>query len=168
MPRRATRTTEARESTTRRAQARVTPQAGYQGRLYIDPLKIPKGFTYAWKRSHARNQPDPDNMRLNLQRGWRPVPADRHPEWSPPSMKAIFGDQFEAPSVITNGGLILCERDTRSVKMDQDKLAQENMQRIMGVNWADNGVQEDHRMPMKDFGSRTSIERVTEFKGDSE
>lgn len=162
MPRRSSRLNDSRGMNTRRAEARVAPAAAFTGRLYIDPARIPPGVTYAWKRATARNQPDPDNMRLSLQKGWRPVPVDRHPEWSPPDMRAIFGDAYNAPTVIMNGGLVLCERNTSDIRRERETMADENLRRISSVSWANSAAQEDNLMPMQDFGSHTTIEQVSE------
>lgn len=69
----------------------------------IPPEWIPPGFTYEGKRVETAGKRDENNVRLNFQKGWRPVPASRHPELTP------LG--FGGDTIIKNG-LMLCERPT--------------------------------------------------------
>lgn len=158
MPRKA-RQTEIREATTRRATQRKTPTPGWTSRLYIDPSRIPRGFRYGWKRLSTHNEPDADHMSQLFSNGWRPVPAERHPEKSgdPEMMRRLFG-ATPGDGFIKEGGLLLCERDERSVRQDEEALRAHNLRQIQGIRWATD-LPEDERLP----GSRaeTSIESVT-------
>lgn len=51
--------------------------------FFVDPSKIPDGWSYEWKRFTVLNQEDP-SYQVQLRRaGWEPVPAARHPEMMP-------------------------------------------------------------------------------------
>ena len=52
-------------------------------RFYVDPSKIPDGWTYEWKTRTIYNKEDPA-YQVNLARtGWTTVPRVRHPEMMP-------------------------------------------------------------------------------------
>jgi hypothetical protein len=51
--------------------------------FYIDPSKIPDGWTYEWKRKTIYNQEDPAYQVQLARTGWEAVPASRHPEMMP-------------------------------------------------------------------------------------
>lgn len=69
--------------------------------FFIDPDKVPDGWTYEWKRFSVFGQEDP-SYQIQLRRwGWQPVPASRHPEMMPAGHK---------DDVILRKGMILMER----------------------------------------------------------
>lgn len=70
-------------------------------RFYIDPNRIPDGWSYEWKRRTLLNMPDP-SYDVNLSRtGWEPVPLARHPEEMPIGWKG---------ETIERDGMILMQR----------------------------------------------------------
>ena len=69
--------------------------------FFVDPDKIPDGWTYEWKRHTVLGMEDP-SYQVSLRRmGWTPVPASRHPEMMPANHK---------DDVILRKGMILMER----------------------------------------------------------
>jgi len=51
--------------------------------FYIEPHKIPDGWSYEWKRKTIYNQEDPAYQVQLARAGWETVPASRHPEMMP-------------------------------------------------------------------------------------
>jgi hypothetical protein len=51
--------------------------------FYIEPHKIPDGWSYEWKRKTIYNQEDPAYQVQLARTGWEAVPASRHPEMMP-------------------------------------------------------------------------------------
>jgi hypothetical protein len=52
-------------------------------KYYVDPTKIPDGWSYEWRTYTVVGKENPQYM-VQLQRaGWRPVPSKRHPELMP-------------------------------------------------------------------------------------
>lgn len=116
--------TEMRERDPRAEAARRAAEIlGHVGNLdegtddfYIDPAKIPDGWTYEWKRRTVFGQEDPAyQVQLN-RTGWTEVPVSRHPEMMPKA------GSFQC---IERKGLILMERPT----IIQDQMVQLNQRR---------------------------------------
>lgn len=109
---RAARVKETRDATSRKATERTMPKSAHQSRLWFDLGRVPTGMEYGWVRSHLQNEPDQGNMQARMMDSWRPVPADRHPEWTGnfEAMAKIFGTDSEAPTIIKFRGLVLMER----------------------------------------------------------
>src|SRR4051812_384348 len=64
-------------------QDRLVRVSRKQDKFYVDPSRIPDGWSYEWKRMSVYGQPDPDHM-LNLKANhWKAVPLARHPELAP-------------------------------------------------------------------------------------
>lgn len=116
--------TEMRERDPRAEAARRAAEIlGHVGNLdegtddfYVDPAKIPDGWTYEWKRKTVYGQEDPAYQVQLARTGWTPVPASRHPEMMP----AAGGFQC-----IERKGLTLMERPT----IVQDQIVQVNQRR---------------------------------------
>lgn len=71
--------------------------------FFVEPEKIPEGWTYEWKRWTIYNQEDPSYQVQLRRQGWEPVPAERHPEMMPVGSKEPF---------IIRKGMMLQERPT--------------------------------------------------------
>ena len=133
-----------RDATSRKATARRMPQTAHQGRLWIDPSRVPSGMEYGWIRSHLLNEPDEGNMQTRLMDAWRPVPADRHPEWGGnfQEMSQIFGTASEAPTIIKFKGLVLCEcpahvlKQRRQARQEQNFLAMNSLPGLDAIEGA--------------------------------
>jgi hypothetical protein len=70
------------------------------------PPPAPAGFTYQWKRVFiTADTPDLENILQMIAHGWKPVPADRHPETYPPN-----GSYW-----IEIGGMVLMEKPTKDL-----------------------------------------------------
>jgi hypothetical protein len=79
----------------------------------VDSRDIPEGWTYEWKRQLLPgNAEDPAYEVATRRKGWEPVPASRHPQYMPSTMR-------DGP--ITRKGMILMERP--QVITDQIKAA---------------------------------------------
>ena len=150
---------------TRDATARRPPNNQYRGKLYIDPTRIPKGSVYAWVREYIQGEPDDNNVQERLMGGWKPVPADRHPELVPPTLP---GREQDTGNVIRRGGLILLELSRKEFADRRAEIQAENYDAIQGIAWTRGELQDnDQRMPMVDYGSsEPTIERVVELPKD--
>jgi hypothetical protein len=139
--------------------------AQFRGKLYIDPTRIPKGAVYGWVREYIQGEPDDNNVQERLMGGWKPVPADRHPELVPP---ALPGREQDTSNVIRRGGLILCEISRKEYAERRAEIQAENYEAIQGIAWTRGELQDnDSRMPMVDYGSsEVTIERVVELPKD--
>lgn len=87
---------------------RLTRVSRRQDKFFIDPRRIPDGWSYEWKRVSVYGQPDPDHM-LNLKANhWRSVPLSRHPEMAP----GLPGLEDKGPfaGCICKDGQMLMER----------------------------------------------------------
>lgn len=159
-----TRTGATRNATTRAATRREGPKMHFESALHIDPNIIPKGMTYAWVRMSTLNEPDQGNVNTKFRRGWRPVPADRHPELQMPEIPGMPRDEMHS-AIVNEGGLMLCERPTADVQRDRETLRRDNMDAIEGIKWTGQGLE---GTPTFDESSKVGFERVTaELKGPS-
>ena len=120
------------ERTTRRADERAATERGpapYQpGKYALDLTRKPDGTHYLWARESTMGQPDHDNMADLVEQGYRPVPADRHPE------KSLSGMRSEVESHIRRGGLILMERPAPLEAEYRAALEQENRDKEAAAN----------------------------------
>ena len=69
--------------------------------FYIEPHKIPDGWSYEWKRKTNVGMEDPAYQVQLARMGWEPVPASRHPAMMPDDNKY---------QIIERKGLVLMER----------------------------------------------------------
>jgi len=143
------RSAEERHTTTRRAQSRTAPQAGYQGKLYVPSEVKHQGFVYRWVRTTNRNQPDQNNVRDAMQAGWQIVPQSDWTKWSPPDMTQIFGPT-SASAIIDAGGLVLMRRDQRTHDAEKKRLYEASQQQIRAARRDKDGPGADPRMPTFD------------------
>lgn len=99
-----------RAAAMRRAQAwfeHIDTLPDGQDKFYIDPSKIPDGWTYEWKRWATVGKEDPQYQVALQQTNWTAVPANRHPELMPTGFKGATIDidgmrLMERPEMITN------------------------------------------------------------------
>lgn len=84
--------------------------------FYVDPAKIPDGWTYQWKAYEIAGKPNPYHMVAQQRHGWRAVDASRHPE--------IMPENFTGP--IIKKGLMLMELPTVLVERAKAKLEAES------------------------------------------
>lgn len=84
--------------------------------FYIDPSKIPEGWTYEWKAYEVAGKPNPYHMVAQTRNGWRAVNAERHPEIMPEN----------ASGPIIKKGLMLMELPTSLVERSKRKLEAES------------------------------------------
>lgn len=112
MPR-PSRAAQLRGMSTRSAEARRPPSTRSRGRLWIDPDRIPKGTSYRWIAETILGQPQDDRIASMMEDGWKPVPADRHPEWKPLQLP---GRDPDTSGVIRRGGQVLVERPASEMR----------------------------------------------------
>lgn len=146
-----------RSAQTRRAEEHPMAATRYRGKLYIDPHKVKKGYTYRWVRESARNEPDPSNVTESQINDWVPVPASLHPELVPPPLP---GEEAKQSQVIRRGGLILMMKPTHLYEAGRQAVREENMQAIEGI--ADFTSHADELMPRFNQSSKVRIEQVVE------
>lgn len=77
-----------------------------QDKYYIDPRKIPDGWTYEWKTHEVLGKQDPQYQVALAQTAWQTVPASRHPEMMPAGFRGATIDisgmrLMERPQLIT-------------------------------------------------------------------
>lgn len=72
-----------------------------QDKYYIDPNKIPDGWTYEWKTHEVLGKQDPQYQVALAQTAWQAVPASRHREMMPSGFRG---------ETIDIGGMRLMER----------------------------------------------------------
>jgi len=167
MPRGRPRSAEAREATSRGAEARPVPKTTHTSRLYIPPHVIPKGMTYAWVAVAFDNAgtPNSDNWRNKYRAGWRPVPRTRHPDLFPPVPNIGFGD--DSDDMIKEGGQVLCEKSTRDVNAAKAENERKSLEQMNGISWTQGAAQNPfaQTMPRVDYGSsKTEFAHAAEFK----
>lgn len=146
-----------RSAQTREATQHPQPATRARGKLYVDPHRVPKGWSYRWVRESTRNEPDPSNITEAQIIGWLPVPAADHPELVPPPLP---GEEGNVSQVIRRGGLMLMKRLTKDVQADRRALREENMASIQGIAaFTDHA---DALMPRFDRSGPVQIEQVSE------
>lgn len=84
----------------------------------IDARDIPEGWTYEWKRQLTVGAEDPAYEVSLKRKGWEEVPASRHPNYMPPSMR---------DGNITRKGMVLMERP----KVITDKVKANDLRRAL-------------------------------------
>lgn len=161
---RLTRNSRSRNATDRDSGNRVMPRHVHTGRFYVPEIRKKKGMRYFWVREFIRNEPDDSNMTSHIQRGWKPVPADEHPELVPPSLP---GREGEKPTIIRNGGMILCWKPEREVREAEEEKRREDLEIMQSVAVLSGGgeLNEDSRMPYTIDHNETSVSRVTSGSG---
>jgi len=149
---------EARGASTRAAEKRPLPQAGYQSRLYVDPAKIPDDKVYSWVAVSVLGNDNADHAQAKLQQGWSPVPPDRHPELAG---LHIEGFGRARSNLIERGGQVLCEMDKAHWLAIREYKRAESMDVIRSIAWTQ---QTDPMMPTFD-NSTVGIEQVKAQRG---
>lgn len=71
-------------------------------RYYVNPSSIPKGMDYQWNVQTVMGEPAKEQMIAMEMAGWRPVPAERHPE--------LAGRAAKGDEQILRAGQVLMER----------------------------------------------------------
>jgi len=148
MPRKS-RAAEDRSQTTRRAEARKVKMPGYQGKLYVPPGHKDPAFDYRWVRSRNRNEPDQNNVRDAMNRGWNIVPRSEWPEFNQADMTAIFGED-KSSGVIDAGGLVYMKRAKTLGNIEREGLRQANLQAIRSVRRDQMDQHADRNIPAFD------------------
>ena len=100
---RAPRSTETRESETRRKP--WTPPN------HLASPNAPDGYVHRWIRVAMRGEEDKINVHAKLREGWEPVRADEYPDFQSPTVES-----GKYAGVIGQGGLILCRMPEETAK----------------------------------------------------
>lgn len=166
MPRRAQARQTTRASTSRGHQSRnaamrelMTKEA--QGVLWYDATKTPPGMKYGWIAIAVNNQGHTLNIITRQQSGWKPVPADRHPELTLESWGLPTDNKSGRIEV---SGLLLCEIPIvtfEAHKELQEMMAFDALKMPHIQDLGDSRVAKE--LPMFDE-SETNFERVTTEK----
>lgn len=85
---------------------------GAEDKFRIDPKLIPEGWSYEYRRHTVLGKEDPSYQVMLAQKGWEPVPADRHPELMPMGFRG---------NTIEREGMILMERPKQITDMANDR-----------------------------------------------
>lgn len=155
---RASRMTESRAATSRKAEKREMPQTEWEGKLYVPLHEIPDDKVYAWIRVASQNQNDETNMGQKMRKGWKPVPRNRHPDAYPIfDIPGVSSQQSTNAAVIIVGGQMLCECDKVAYKKRRVEIDRKNMSVLKGVQFAQGLKNQD--TPVFDQSGDTKIER---------
>jgi hypothetical protein len=96
---------------------------------YVDPSIIPEGMVYSWKREYIHKfGGDEDKGRIPecMRKGWRPVPAERHPEL----VSLDTSGNSHKKGYIERGGLILFERPKRYNDLEFEQINRSTYEQI--------------------------------------
>ncbi len=145
-----TRTNDTRLMDERDYEMRAIMDMHYQDPLYVDPKVIPPGMEYYWVRESTLGQGDTSRMVEMKRKGWKPVPADRHPEMV---FDDFFGRLEHVKGYIYQKGLILCERRKELGDAERKQIDLKNYQIMSSMPGTEN------------FMSEPSI--PTQFQGDT-
>ena len=94
---------------------------GAQDKFYIDPKIIPDGWSYEYRMYSVLGKEDPSYGVTLAQKGWEPVPADRHPELMPMGFKG---------NTILREGMMLMERPLVITKAANDRELREARRQV--------------------------------------
>lgn len=125
---------------TRSMEARERQKRAIMNMTYPDPLSIgeakaPHGMVYGWIRANIAGDESYERMTESSERGWTPVPADRHPSLA---KKALFGRMDHLNGYIHRKGAILCERPEELDRLEKEKYAKMNYQVMTSMPGTDN------------------------------
>lgn len=121
-----------RKAESRTAERREMPQTDYEGMLHFPKHMIPKGMAYRWVRIETQNQPDGNNFRAAVIKGWKPVPRSNHPDVYPTINLA--GITQDSEDTIRVGGQILCMRPLEDVLRDKRRQEKRTMDDVMSFS----------------------------------
>jgi hypothetical protein len=97
----------------------------------VDPVDVPDGFTYEWKRHTTLGAQDPSYQVSLSQYGWEPVPVSRHPQFMPSGWKG---------QMIEREGMVLYERPAAITEKIRERDRREAMAPIQGMKEKLSGV----------------------------
>lgn len=103
----------------------------YSCATYMDPKSIPPGYKYMWIRHAILGEPDNANWANYMRKGWKPVPADRHPE-------KVGVDTFKRLSEMKDflhvGDVVCCERTLEECKREEEHYDRKNAKIIDSIS----------------------------------
>lgn len=142
-----------RKAEMRAAELRPTLRMGAIDKLWVDPNTIPHGWEYKWIRIGILGQPDYENEGKNMQLGYTPVPADRHPELV---MRYRKGSDHHLENCIIKEGLMLCE--IPKVFNDERRELHQKLQNdiVNSMEGLKHGLGLEPTMPGQVFAAQTS------------
>lgn len=122
-------------------------------KLYVPPEIVPFGWTYYWIRVGYRNEPDYDNECASLEKGYTPVPLDRHPQLARRYNKGALAHM---EGCIIKQGLMLCEIPTSIDNERRKKAAEAEFDRVTSLQTLKNNLGGDSIMPGQIFSAQVS------------
>lgn len=102
----------------------------YRNPLYFPPEYVPDGMEYAWGTYSLLNVPRPSRMMELRQKGWEPVPADRHPDLA---FAEFVESNAQMRGHIWRDGLILIERPEEYGDIEREQLEAKNYQTLVSM-----------------------------------
>jgi hypothetical protein len=104
-------------------EARRYISMSYRSPMEIDPSIVPAGYRYKWARLalfKTGEFEDSSNIAVSMNKGWTPVPVERHPELR---SFDFLGRTAEINGYIHRGNSLLMERP---IELDKDEWAEIN------------------------------------------
>lgn len=107
----------------------------YKGSLHIpETVKAPEGMVYAWIVESVNNEVQYQNMQQAARRGYRPVPADRHPEFGMIHLKDMYAQDISHNKILI-GGQCLMERPQSYHDREKEYQDRLTKQREDSISW---------------------------------
>lgn len=126
---------ESRSLESRERQKRAIMNMTYPDPLSIGEVTPPIGMVYGWVRSSIGGDESFERITEASERGWTPVPSDRHPSLA---KKSLFGRTDHLNGYIFRKGAILCERPEELDRLEKEKYAKMNYQVMTSMPGTDN------------------------------
>lgn len=142
----------ARTVTTRQATQRAVADES-DATLFFPVHEVPEGMVYQWLAEEVLGAPNTSQLNINHRKGWRPVPAERHPQYASTDFYGRQEDPF-----IRIGGMILAERPVEACERVEEQLLDRRRSQIESLDY-ETARQMDPSMPYLDPDRRTRYER---------
>jgi hypothetical protein len=121
--------------------------------LFFPVHEVPEGMVYQWLSETVLGQPNTASLNINFRKGWRPVPAERHPQYASTDFYGAQQDPF-----IRSGAAILAERPIEACEQAEEQLLDRRRSLIESLDY-ETARQMDPSMPYLDPDRRTRYER---------
>jgi len=142
----------------REAEIRRLKDMDYRNPLYVPPEYVPDDMEYAWGTYSLLGVPRPSRMMELRQKGWEPVPADRHPDLA---FAEFVESNAQMRGHIWRDGLILIERPAEYGVIEREQLDAKNYQTLISMPGTENFLGEPS-IPTS-FKGDTALSRAASF-----